>query len=90
MPGNHDNGNVNIGLFCSLQELDAIDLGHLDIAKDDIVFFFFHLFEPFLAITRLINLIPLIGKDLTECLTDRFFVINNQNVRHRFQIYGNK
>src|SRR5579863_5730524 len=88
MTGDHDDRDIGDVLFCFFQEFDAVDLWHLNIAEDDIVLFFLYFLKSLFPVAGFVDLVAFVGKDLAQGLTDCFFVVNNEDVRHRAQNYG--
>ena len=75
--GDHDHGYV-IVLLDVLQHLDAVHLGHLDVAQHGIVFLLFHHLYGRGASVGVVDLIVFVLQDLTQHATDGVLVVDNQ------------
>ena len=81
----HDDLEMGMCGFDRLEGLDSIHAGKPDVQDDQIGRLLFQNPQGILAAAGRNHLVPLVGQDSPEGLTDALFIVHNQNgLVHRF------
>ena len=79
----HDHRRRDFLFLQILEDLDAVEDGHLDVEQDGVVRRLLRLVQPLLPRPRLIDAIPLVLQRHPDRLPDARLIVNHQNsIRH--------
>ncbi len=82
MPADHHHGQVGGVCLQLLQHLDAIHLGHLDVAEHQVESALGRLLQSCCPVLRLVHLVLLVLEYVAQCGTDRFLVVDDEDMGH--------